>query len=342
MKAVIPVAGIGARLRPHTHTQPKSLVPVAGKPILGHLIESLVAGGITEFVFIIGYLGSKIESYVKNTYEPKGVKSTFVLQEPRKGTAHAVWSAREQLEGEREFLILLGDSIINMDIQAFMRNKHTVVGIKKVDKPEFFGVVELDEHSFVKKLIEKPRIPKSNSALVGIYKIATPTLFMDCIDEMITRQMMSHGEYQLTDALSLLLEKGEKIVTQTVENWYDCGKKESLLKANAILLSDPTFQQINDKAYPGTIIIPPVSIGKDCNIKHSIIGPNVAIGDNSIVSYSIIKDTIIGSYSEIKSAVMDYSIIGNDSSLHGLTESLNIGDNTEINFTGWSGDTKPE
>lgn len=338
MKAVIPVAGVGTRLRPHTHTQPKALVPVAGKPILGHLIDSLYKGGVRDFVFVIGYLGSKIEEYVRAEYQSKDVSMQFVIQEPRNGTAHAVWFAKNLLEHEKDFLILLGDSILELDLEKFVSFDHTVLGVKKVDRPDQFGVVELDDSGFVKKLVEKPKIPKSNLALVGIYKIANPSLFFEGLDKMLREDQRTHGEFQLTDALLYMVQKGEPMVTFNVNNWYDCGKKETLLEANAILLNAPEFHEIKAHSYPNTIIIPPVSIGKDCDIQNSIIGPNVAVGDHSVVRYSIVKNTIVGAFSELRSTVLNESVIGNDSSLRGLTESLNIGDNTEINFSSWNGD----
>jgi glucose-1-phosphate thymidylyltransferase len=333
MKAVIPVAGIGTRLRPHTHTQPKALVPVAGKPILAHIVDTLIDGGVKDFVFIIGYLGSKIESFINTNYSKSNVKISFVVQEPREGISHAIYSAKEHLVNEKEILIMLGDSIIKIDFEELFTTPITTLGIKKVDVPGRFGVAELDKDNRVKRLVEKPKIPKSNLALVGIYKINNPVLLIESIEYLMNNNFKTYGEFQLTDALMHMIEKGEKMGVIGVDNWYDCGKKDSLLEANAILLGSPQFQNRYENEFPETIIVPPVSIGNNCRISGSIIGPNVAIGDNSIVSYSIVKNSIIGSYSEIQSAVLNNSIIGNDSSLYGISHSLNIGDNTEINFT---------
>ncbi len=332
MKAVIPVAGIGARLRPHTHTQPKALVPVAGKPILSHIVDTLVEGGVTEFVFIIGYLGNKIESFIQSNYEKSGINFTFVVQQPREGIGQALYFARQYLKDEKEVLIMLGDTVLNLNIHDFLKSDHTVLGVKKVDKPGNFGVAELDGKGNIKRLVEKPKIPKSNLALVGIYKITNPKLLIEASEFIIKNHIKTLGEYQLTDILMHMLEKGERMTTYPVDNWYDCGRKKSLLEANAILLNKPEFM-IKSHKYPKTIIIPPVSIGPNCKISNSIIGPYVAIGDNTIVNYSIIKDTIVGSFSELDFAVLDQSIIGNDTSLKGLSQSLNIGDNTELNFT---------
>jgi len=330
MKAIIPVAGVGSMLRPHTHTQPKALVPVAGKPILAHIIDSLVEGGIREFILVIGYLGDKIEKYVAKTYPQLNVE--YVLQEPRNGLGHAIWLTQSKLAGEREVLIVLGDTIVNVDLPAFLASALSVLGVKKVDTPGAFGVAEVDAQGMIKKLVEKPKIPKSNLALVGIYKIADVPLLFSSLEYLMSGNGLQASEYQLTDALMRMIEQGAKMKTMQVINWYDCGKKETLLEANAILLNRHGYKNTAYPQFPGTIVIPPVSIGADCKIQASIIGPNVAIGDNTSIRYSIIQNSIIGSFSELENTVLNQSIIGNDTSLKGMSQSLNIGDNTEINF----------
>jgi glucose-1-phosphate thymidylyltransferase len=331
MKAIIPVAGIGSRLRPHTHTQPKSLIPVAGNTILGHIIERLLAGGIQDFVFIIGYLGDKIESFVKREYP--NIRAQFVVQEPREGLGHALYVARETYQNETDIIIILGDTVVDVDMQKLLQYPGTILGVKKVDTPSLFGVTELGQDEFVTKVVEKPKIPKSNIALVGLYKIHNPAKLVEALAYIIQNGIKTLGEYHLSDALMHLIKKGEKIATLPVDNWFDCGRKETLLKANAILLNRPPFLDTSHLQFPNTIIIPPVSIGQNCTISNSIIGPNVAIGDYTIVQHTILHDSIIGSYSELRNAVMHDSIIGSDASLLGLTHSFNIGDNTEINFS---------
>ncbi|TGE05377.1 sugar phosphate nucleotidyltransferase [Hymenobacter fodinae] len=331
MKAVIPVAGIGSRLRPHTHTQPKSLVPVAGNTILGHIIDRLVSAGVEEFVFIIGYLGEKIESYVRRQYPQ--LRSSFVVQEPREGIAHALWLARDQFRHEQDgILILLGDTIVDVDLPAVMRTPGNVLAVKEVKTPSMFGLVETASNGRVTKVVEKPRIPKSNFALVGLYKIDKPDWLASALERIIDQNQRTHGEFQLTDALMLMIQDGADMSTVSVDNWFDCGRKESLLEANARLLNVPEFLgQVPQ--FPDTIIIPPVSIGKDCQISNSIIGPNVAIGDRTIVKNTILSDSIIGSYSELRSAVMHDCIVGSDALFKGTRHSLNIGDNTEIDYS---------
>ena len=182
-------------------------------------------------------------------------------------------------------------------------------------------------------MIEKPKIPKSNLALVGLYKIRNVPLFLKSIEYIISNHIKTNNEYQITDALMNMVYEGEKIKTIQVDNWFDCGRKENLLQANAILLNTNSFQKKTYKNFPQTIIIPPVSIGEGCKIENSIIGPNVAIGENTILQDTIVSNSIIGSFSELRDVVLKNSIIGNDSALKGVIQSLNIGDNTEINFS---------
>jgi glucose-1-phosphate thymidylyltransferase len=330
LKAVIPVAGIGSRLRPHTHTQPKALVPVAGKPILAHIVDRLIENGIGNFVFVLGYLGDKIEIYITSQYPQ--IKSHFVVQEPREGSGHAILLTRSYIEKDEEVLIVLGDTIASVDWGQLIDSKETILGVKKVDTPGLFGVAEVDSEGWVRKLVEKPKIPKSNLALVGIYKVVNPGQLLSSIQYLIDHDIRTQNEFHLTDALMRMVQEGERMKVVHVDNWYDCGRKETLLAANAILLQHNDYRIANKDRFPNTIIIPPVSIGKDCQVESSILGPNVAIGDQSIIKNSIVNNTIIGSFSELENVVLHSSIIGNDSTLKGAYQSLNIGDSAEINL----------
>ena len=329
MKAIIPVAGIGSRLRPHTHTQPKALVPVAGKPILGHIIDSLKEVGIHDFIFVIGYLGDKIQSYVVEKYPE--LQKSFVVQAQKEGIGHAIWTAKEMVNDNDQLLIVLGDTIFDVHLQDFVDLPYSTVGVKKVDDPRNFGVVESDDDGYVTRLVEKPMIPKSNMAMVGLYKINEGKLLMQTLDENIKNNLRTHNEFQLTDALMHMVEKGVKIQSFKVEEWYDCGKKEVLLATNAMLLS--RMNETQSLQFNNTIIIPPVSIAANCRIQNSIIGPNVSIGENTYVDHSILKNSIIGSFSQLEDVVLKDSLVGSDASLKGLSQSLNLGDSTEISFS---------
>ncbi|MFM2375561.1 MAG: hypothetical protein RLZZ165_658 [Bacteroidota bacterium] len=330
IKAVIPVAGVGTTLRPHTHTQPKPLIPVAGKPILGHIIENLMAAGIHDFVFVIGYLGEKIEEFVRSRYLGR-IKMEFVLQSPREGTGHAIWVARKAFEGSEEILIVLGDTIFDVDLEAVMREPDSTVGVQVVDDPRKFGVATLNENGYVMSVIEKPRIPKSNLALVGLYRIKEVPALVSSLEYLISNQQTGdRNEYHLTDAIMRMIRAGVRIRTHMVENWFDCGQKESLLETNRILLE--RIVDLPEYHYPDCVILHPVHISENCIIQGSIIGPNVAIAENSVIRNSIVKNSILGAYSQLDSIVLYGSVIGNDASLRGKSNSVNIGDNTEIDF----------
>lgn len=329
MKAIIPVAGAGTKLRPHTYTQPKALIPLAGKTILSINIDQLHEAGITEFIFIVGYLGEKIHDYIIEKYPY--LTCHFVYQNVRNGTGHAIDLAKE-IVGDDEVFIVLGDTICEYDIDEVIRSPYSMLGVKKVDDPRNFGVAEVDDAGFISRVVEKPAIPKSNMALVGLYKITDSNYLFKCLNNIIKNNIKSYNEFNLTDALQCMIKNGEKFKSFKVQNWFDCGKKESLLESNAILLKKFGGTIAETNSFENTIFIPPVSIGEGCNIKNSIIGPHVAMGDNTIVSFSVVKDSIIGSFSKLYDVVLDDSLIGSDTEIRGETRSLNIGDNTEIDL----------
>ncbi len=329
MKAIIPVAGAGTKLRPHTYTQPKALIPIAGKTILSFIVDQLHEAGINEFIFIVGYLGDKIQEYVKQTYP--NLITHFIFQNERQGTGHAIELTRK-IVGNDEVFVALGDTICEFDIEEVMNSPYNMLGVKKVDDPREFGVAEIDSEGVIDHVIEKPSIPKSNMALVGLYKIKDSKILYDSLTDLFSNNIKTHGEYSLTDALEKMIEKGAEFHSFKVRNWFDCGKKDTLLESNATLLKKFGGQIHESLVQEDSIIIPPVSIGPGCTIKNAIIGPHVAIGSNTYIKYSILKDCIIGSYSNLYEVVLDNSLIGSDASVKGLSRSLNIGDNTEIDF----------
>jgi glucose-1-phosphate thymidylyltransferase len=328
MKAIIPVAGAGTKLRPHSYTQPKALIPLAGKTVLSIIIDQLKGAGINEFVFIVGYLGDKIQDYVKSKYPE--LKAHYVHQVDRQGVGHAIRLTRSIVEGDEVFVVL-GDTICEYDVLEVVNSPFSMIGVRKVDDPRDFGVAEIEDDEFISHVVEKPQIPKSNMALVGVYKIKESEQMFQCLENNIRQGLRSHGEYSLTDALDCMLQMGAKFQSFKVENWFDCGRKETLLESNAILLKK--FAVKTDSAqFENTVIIQPVSIAANCTIKNSIIGPNVSIGDNTTIDYSIVKNSIIGSFSNLFDIVLDDSVIGSDTNLRGETRSLNIGDNTSIDL----------
>jgi glucose-1-phosphate thymidylyltransferase len=332
MQAIIPVAGAGTRLRPLTYTQPKVLISVAGKPILSYIIENLIENGVTDFVFVIGYLGEKIREYVEKNYP--NIKVSFVTQEERSGLGHAIWMAKSQVDLNKPLIIQLGDTILDADIKKIISSEYSTLCIKKVEDPRAFGVAELDADGFIKNLVEKPQIPKSNMALVGFYFIRDTKALFDALESNVKNNQRTNNEFYLTNGLQKMLMDGVKFKSYKVEHWFDVGKKDILLETNAILLRKNGDKSCAESVKDNSIFISPYHISKGAKIKNSIIGPYVTIGENSEVSNSLIKNSVIGSFSKLEHVTLHNSLIGSDTTIRGNSQSLNIGDNTEIDLRG--------
>ena len=332
MKALIPVAGAGTKLRPLTYTQPKPLIPVAGKPIMAYILDQMIELGIEEYIFVIGYLGEKIRDYVRSAYPQ--LNATFVVQEKREGSGHAIWTAREHLQDTDELFIFFGDTIVDLDFKKMIATDKSCVAVSKVRDPRDFGVVEFDENGYVSRAVEKPRIPKSNMAMVGCYKILDVPALLEALEYNLTNDLRTADEFFLTDALERMVQQGTELCTIEVKSWFDCGKKEVLLQTNAILLEREGYASQDLPTFYNSIIIHPVHIGENCDISNSIVGPHVTIGDHTRIEATILRNSIIGNYSGIRETVLHNSIIGNDTSITGHRQSLNLGDNTEIDFSG--------
>ena len=331
MKAIIPVAGAGTQLRPLTYTQPKPLIPVAGKPIISYILDNLQRAGVEEFIFVIGYLGEKIKDYIEYRYPD--LKKTFVKQAQRFGTGHAIYSAKGHINGIDELFIYYGDTLVDMNFEKMMSSVSSTFAVKKVDEPRGFGIVEFDLDGKVKRVVEKPKIPKSNMAMVGLYRIKEVHALLEALEYNIENNQKTEGEFSLTDALERMIENGIPFTTIEVDNWYDCGKKDTLLATNAILLDKEGYASYDLPNYDNSIVIHPVSIGKNCEIVNSIVGPHVSIGSQVTINSSIVQNSIIGNYASLQEVSLKNSVIGNDTSIKGFRQSLNIGDNTEIDLS---------
>ncbi|AOS83994.1 nucleotidyl transferase [Chlorobaculum limnaeum] len=322
MKAIIPVAGVGSRLRPHTYSQPKVLLNVAGKPIIGHIMDKLIESGIDEAVIIVGYLGSKIEEYLTSNYS---IKLTFVTQAEQLGLAHAVHMCRPHVVDEEPLFIILGDTIFDVDLMPVLDSAVSSLGVKEVEDPRRFGVA-VTEGDRIVKLVEKPEQPVSNLALVGLYFLHRAGTLFSSIEHIIANDIRTKGEFQLTDALQHMIDLGEPFSTFPVQGWYDCGKPETLLATNEVLLQK-NHQQ---KSLPGCIVNPPVFIADNAIITNSIIGPNATIAEHVVVKDSIIMNSIIGRKSQVSDIMLDRSIVGNNAVVSAMGHELNIGDYSEI------------
>lgn len=322
MRAIIPVAGFGTRLKPHTLTHPKVLLHVGGKPIIAHIIERLLEEDVNEATFIVGYLGERIEEYITKTYP--NLNAEYVEQKELLGLAHAIYQAAPTFNND-EILIILGDTVFDVDLSQILKLETSSLGVKEVDDPRRFGVAELEE-GLITKLVEKPENPSTNLALVGLYYIKNSGLLAESIGELMQRDIKTKNEFQLTDALQLMIDKGEYISTFPVEGWYDCGKPETLLSTNKFILS----QNELDIEIDSVVINQPVYISRTAKIKNSVIGPFVSIGDNCEVLDSIIKNSIINKNSKVKRMLLADSIIGADAKVKGNLHKMNAGDSIEL------------
>ncbi len=329
MKVIIPVAGAGTKLRPHTYTQPKALIPLAGKTVLSIIVDQLADAGLKEFVFVIGYLGDKIKDYVEKHYSH--LQCHFVLQNERLGLGHAIYLTREVVKDDEVFIVL-GDTICEYNVPEMLNGEYSMLGVKKVDDPRNFGVAEVNEDGTISKVIEKPQILKSNLALVGLYKIKDSRFLFSCLEKVMNDTANREREYGLTDALECMIQHGVTFKPFKVQNWFDCGRSDTLLETNVTLMKKLGSKVAHEHDFENVVIVPPVSIGKGCTISNAIIGPNVAIGEEANITYSIIRDSIIGDFATLYDVVLRHSLIGSDTEIKGETRSLNVGDNTSIDL----------
>jgi glucose-1-phosphate thymidylyltransferase len=330
MKVIIPVAGIGTRLRPHTHTAPKGLLHVAGKPILGHILDALKPMKVDEVIFVIGFMGEQIVEYVKKNYR---FKSKFVEQKELRGLGYAIYLTSPEIKNNEPVLIILGDTIFEADLSPVLKGKFDALGTKKVEDPHRFGIVET-ERGFVKKLVEKPEKPKSNQAVVGVYYITSTETFKESLEEMMQKNIKTRNEYQLTDALQLMIDKGVKFKTFEIKGWYDCGKPETLLETNRHLLSriKPTRNSKNDSQLKSSVVIPPIFVSQSATVRNSILGPYVSVADKAVIENSIVRNSIISERAKVSNCLLDSSLIGNNAEVNGVFDQLNVGDSSEIGY----------
>ncbi|OGO16387.1 MAG: nucleotidyltransferase [Chloroflexi bacterium RBG_16_48_8] len=328
MRIVIPTAGYGTRLRPHTWSKPKPLVTVAGKPVLGHVLDMFTQlPVIDELVFIVGYLGEQIKSYVEEAYPQ--YKSRYVEQKELIGQSHAIWLARQGLSGP--MIMAFVDTLIETDLSILPGEEaEAVAWVKEVSDPRRFGVAEAGKNGWVRQLIEKPQDMSNNLAVVGFYYFKESEKLIEAIEEQMERQTQLKGEYFLADAINIMLEDGLKMRVRPVEVWNDCGKPDALLETNRYLLDHGRDNSQVASGREGVVIVPPVYIDPTAKIQQSVIGPHVSIGSGCVVQQSLIKDSIIDNDSHIIDASLKQSLIGREARVVGQHRSLNIGDSSEI------------
>ncbi len=321
MKVIIPVAGVGDRLRPQTHSQPKPLLHVAGKPMLAYILDPVLKLNPDEVIFVIGFRGDQIRKYVEKNFD---FKATFVEQDKLLGLGYAIKIALDRVDSD-PVLIILGDTIVECDLDRFVSSGDNVLGLRQVDDARRFGIAEVENGRIV-NMEEKPAQPKGNLALIGLYYIRESARLRRELEKITESGQLTRGEIQLTDALQAMIRQGTKFVPHEVQGWYDCGKKETLLETNKHLLkgkSAPT-------ALEGSVLVPPVYVAPTAQVVNSVIGPNVSISDETVIRDCIIRNSIIGYGANLENVIIEDSLLGHLTRFSGTKKVVNIGDSSEI------------
>ncbi len=327
MKVVIPLAGKGSRLRPHTHVTPKPLLRVADKPVMSYILDDLRELGVDEAVFITGHLKEKVEDYIHAEYPE--FTAHFVEQAEQNGTAGAVELAREF--ADEDLLIMFVDTLFDADLSLVKTLEPEAAGIiwvKEVEDYQRFGVVVTDEQGYMRQIIEKPNEPISKLANIGLYYIRDYRLLFEGIDHVLGSAPGASGEFYLTDAFQYMIDRGAKLKVVEVDGWYDAGKPDTLLETNRHLLS--TTRGRTPAARDGVEIREPVHIADGVILEDSIIGPNVTISGGSQVRGSSLSDTIVGRNASIEGCQLRESLVGDEVRLKGVNGQVDVGDHSVI------------
>jgi glucose-1-phosphate thymidylyltransferase len=330
MKVVIPLAGYGTRLRPHTYTKPKPLINVAGQPVLGHILDKLQGLDISEYIFIVGYLGDQIAEYIDENYD---FPAKYVSQHEMLGQSHAIYLAREYIDTEEPVFVIFGDHIFESEFEL-VKNPiaDAVIYVKEVDDPRKYGVVMLNNAGYIVDFVEKAEKPPTNLAIIGMYYINSGKKLVEALARQIEEDKKTKGEYFIADALQYLVEGGMRFVVERVTSWLDCGNPDAVLKANRHLLNEGGLDNSNQVKFDNVIIVPPVRIHPSSKIKYSVIGPNVTVGPDCNISWSIVRESIVGDGSDIQNTVLEDSLIGMNAAVVGQYTSFNVGDSSSVGF----------
>ncbi|MCK9457226.1 MAG: Bifunctional protein GlmU [bacterium ADurb.Bin157] len=331
MKLILPVAGKGTRLRPHTFTKPKSLVRVAGKTVLQHVLDGLNKIDIDEFIIITDENGHIIQKYIERNYPD--LNATYITQTELLGPAHAVSLASPRIKEGDDVLVVFNDTLFVTDltrIPALCRDFDGLIYSKEVEDPKRFGVNVMKDNIIV-DMIEKPDEPVSNLAQVGMYYMKNGRTFMEYINRTIKQDLRVKGEFYLPEVFKLMIKDGFKLGAPEIEEWLDCGKPETLLQTNRFLLERAKGNHV---FIEGCVIIPPVSIHKTAEISHSVIGPYVSVAENCKITNSIIKNSVINPNSVLNNTMLEESLVGDEVMLTGQLQKMNIGDNSMIDLSG--------
>jgi glucose-1-phosphate thymidylyltransferase len=321
MQVIIPLAGKGTRLRPHTHLVPKPLLKVAGRPVIDWVMDRLQGLDVTELIFITGHLKEQVEAFARARYP---IPSRFIEQKVQDGTAGAVNLARPYVK--EPVLVIFVDTVFEADLTLINRtDADGIIWAKEVEDYQRFGVVVTDDQGYMTRIVEKPATPISKLANIGLYYIRAVDSLWKGIDHVLANPA-NKGEWYLTDAFQWMIERGKRILTAEVGGWYDCGKLDTLLETNEILLRKGSARR---KEYPGVTIRDPVYIEDGVTIERSEIGPNVSLESGTRVSDSRLRNTIVGRDTRLSRVELDRSMVGNSVVLEGFRGNASLGDHSE-------------
>lgn len=328
MKIIVPMAGMGKRMRPHTLTTPKPLLPIAGKSIVQRLVEDIAnacAEKVDEVVFIIGHLGNEIEENLKKIAVDLGAIGSICYQEEALGTAHAILCAKEALEGK--IVIAFADTLFKADFKMD-DSQEGIIWVQKIEDPKAFGVVKVNDKNIITDFVEKPAHFVSDLAIIGIYYIKDGANLRKELQYLIDNDIKDKGEYQLTSALENMKNKGIKFTSGKVTEWLDCGNKDSTVYTNQRILEFNKGNNLISKTHTSlnSVIIQPCYIGENVSLINSVVGPYVSIGNNSVIEDSVIKNSIVQTHAKISFANIHNSMFGNYVDFQNSNSELSMGD----------------
>lgn len=324
MKVILPVAGLGKRMRPHTWSKPKPLLNIAGKAVLGHLLDRLLPLDLEEVVFITGWLGDQIQDYVDHNYD---LQARYVVQEELKGQAHAVYLAREYLTGP--CLIIYVDTLWEADLTRIQEiDADGIIFTKVIEDPRRFGVA-VEQDGRVVRYIEKPETCEHHKATIGMFYVRDGAKLLEAVEYVLREDIRFKGEYYLANAFNVMIDRGAKFVTSPVSVWEDCGKPETVLHTHRYLLENGHAQM---REGTNSVVIPPVYIAESAKIENAVVGPYVTLGDDVTVRNAIIRDSIVEAGSLVEDITLDRSLIGRQATIRGTFAQLNMGDDSLLDL----------